>query len=124
MFLKKIKSRIEELEKKYNKLEETIVTNELKYLREENEKFKDVKKQLADIQLEVDKATIKTNMSTGARYLAVTYKLPRIEIYFDDNNEPIKNDFFYAVNNLGLISPDDEKKLIKVIQQIEEEGNR
>ena len=118
MFTKKTKEKYDNeialLKHELEDLRQIIKTQELIKLRNENARLKEkeqlinkVKFQLKDVgYLEEENAIL------------VKYKIPDVKILVNEEGEPLKNDFFYAVNKLQLISFEDMKKISALIDNI------
>ena len=50
--------------------------------------------------------------------IQVTYELPRINLTISEDGKISKNDFFYAINYLELISIEDMQKIQKFIETV------
>lgn len=98
MFNKKI-------EQKLDHLITLIEGEEFSKLQKDSEELKQLKELLKSIKFKVKEARI-VNDDKGTS-VVVTYELPRIIINFDDNHNPIKNDFFFSTNMLNMISLED-----------------
>lgn len=55
--------------------------------------------------------------------LKITYHIPTVSVILDDNNDIVKEETFYTINILNLLSIEDEKKLILAIDEIKHLNN-
>lgn len=97
--------------KKFKEINEKLDTyfgNEFSKLKKDSEELKQIKSLLAHIQISVKRAI---PMDDGT--IKIVYELPTICI-----NPEQKNELFYSINMLNLISIDDMKKIQKAIDTI------
>lgn len=76
-------------------------------------KAKEYEKQnflLKQVRLKVDKISLFLN-NDGQVGVNIKYDIPNIKVYFDDDGEIIKNETFYAINSLDLITKEDMQKI-------------
>ena len=118
MFTKRQKKKYDDeialLKHELEDLRQVIKTQELIKLRAENARLKEkeqlinkVRFMLKDIgYLEEENAIL------------VKYKIPDIKVYINEENKPEKNEMFYAINRLQLISLQDMKKISAIIDNI------
>jgi hypothetical protein len=106
MRLKKI---VENIEEKVNFLTKDSFHKAKKY-EEQNDL-------LSKITLNVKNAKIFLN--NDAQYgLNIEYEIPPIKIYFDDDGQMLKNERFYAINALDLISKEDMQKIQEILNEV------
>lgn len=65
---------------------------------------------VAKVLIEVNDVSLFAN-NDGLVGVKVEYKVPPVKIYFDDDGQILKNERFYAMNYLNLISTDDMKRV-------------
>lgn len=99
MRLKKI---VKEIQEKLNFLTKDSYKKAKKY-EEQDYLIKKVK-------IKVDKVSLFLN-NDGQVGVNVEYKIPNTKIYFNDDGEIIKNETFYAINTLDLITKEDMQKI-------------
>lgn len=115
---KKTKKRLDEIQTSVNELTKIVKTQELERLRKESEELKNIKKLLSNIRLHVKKVE-EVQDGDIQRKVKIVYELPIIILKYDDNGKLIKNNFFYSINALDLISYDDMKRISKVLERKE-----
>ena len=85
------------------------------------EKYHELKKLLNNLSVEVKE--IRTFIDEyGKIGVKIVYNMPEISIIFDDNNDIIKNDTFYAINMLGLLSNEDTQKICTVLDRTKQKN--
>lgn len=95
-------------------LRQIIKTQELIKLRNENALLKEKEQLINKIKFKLkDVGYIEEENA-----ILVKYKIPDVKILVNEEGEPLKNDFFYAVNKLQLISFEDMKKISALIDNI------
>ena len=116
MFLtkKKLNKKIEQLEAEIRELKTTIVTNELKNLRQESKNFKDLRDNLANIHIGVKSAKFVDNGSDYP-HIEVVYELPIARVYLKDDGGFVRNEMFRSLNLSGMISKEGTEKIQKAI---------
>lgn len=118
MFFKKTKKTIEQLSQEINDLKSFIKNKEFQKMREKSEEYDHVKETLGNIKIKLDKYSVVEGENFDGKILKIKYEIPPITIHFDDNKNPIKNDLFYAINFLELVSYEDMKKIIDIMEKI------
>lgn len=108
-FFRKTNKRIAELENRIAELTKLIKDDEFQKAKKDSETLKLKEKLLSLIKIKVEKATIIDNEENYS--IRVKYSIPDIVVEFDENNIPLKNDLFYAINYLELLSIEDFQKL-------------
>lgn len=121
MFTKKQKekydNKIAELEHELNDLRQIVKTQELIRLRNENAKLKEKEQLISKIRFRLkDVAYLQEE-----RIILVKYDIPFAKVPVNEEGNVQKNDFFYAINKLQLISLEDMKKISAVIDNIKKE---
>ncbi len=107
--------------KKWKKMEDTIQrltdiieNREFKKLEDESKELKTIKELLSHVKFKVKNISF----FEETRNLQIRYELPIINLQIDENGEPNKDEFFYSVNSLGLISLDDMQKIINELKKV------
>lgn len=118
MFFKKTKQTIEQLSQEINDLKNLIKSKEFQRLQENKKEFDKVKESLGNVKLKLNKCNVVEGEDFDGKVLKIKYEIPPITIYFDENKNPIKNDFFYAINYLELVSYEDMNKIINIMEKI------
>ena len=118
MFTKKQKQKYDDeialLKHEIEDMRQIIKTQELLRLRDENAKLKEKEKLISKIRFKLkDVAYLQEE-----GIVLVKYEIPFAKVPVNENGEILKNDFFYAINKLQLISLDDMKKVSAVIDSI------
>ena len=118
MFTKKTKEKydneIARLKHEVEDLRQIIKTQELIKLRNENALLKEKEQLINKIKFKLkDVGYIEEENA-----ILVKYKIPDVKILVNEEGELLKNDFFYAVNKLQLISFEDMKKISALIDNI------
>ena len=114
-FTKKQKEKYEQeianLRHEIAELSQIIKTQELLRLRDENARLKEREELLKHIHIQLkDVAYVEEE-----GFILVKYNVPNQKVYVDAEGKIAKNDFFFAINKLQLISLDDMKKIQKVV---------
>lgn len=115
---KKTKKRLDEIQTSVDELTKIVKTQELERLRKESEELKNIKKLLSNIRLHVKKVE-EVQDGDIQRKVKIVYELPIVILKYDDNGKLIKNNFFYSINALDLISYDDMKRISKILERKE-----
>lgn len=121
MFTKKQKEQydteIARLKHEIEDLKEIVKTQELIKLRAENARLKEKEQLISKIKFKLrDVAFLDEE-----RAILVKYQIPNVKVFVSPEGKVLKNDFFYAINKLQLISFDDMKKITAVIDNIKPE---
>ena len=118
---KKKKEYEDELAKLRHKIEELtqiVKTQELLRLRAENERLKEKEKLMKNVHMKVKSVSY----IPEDNIILVKYDIAPARVPVNEEGQVQKNDFFYAVNKLQLISFDDMSKIQAVINQLKKEG--
>lgn len=110
-------TRLKIIDQKIDRLTELLESNEIKQLRLDSEELKKIKDLLAHVKFKIKEVRAVDNQNTGGKSVIVTYELPRIVLELDENGNPNKNEFFYSVNMLNLVSFEDMMKVQKVLEK-------
>ena len=118
MFTKKQKQQYDNkmalLEHELEDLRQIIKTQELIKLRNENARLKEKEELISKIRFRLkDVAYLEEE-----GIVLVKYDIPFAKVPVNENGEILKNDFFYAINKLQLISLEDMKKISAVVDNI------
>lgn len=105
MRLKKI---VENIEKKVNYLSKDSFYKARKYDEQ--------KELLKKINLKVKKVNLFLN-NDGQVGLDIDYEIAPLKIYFDDDGQMLKNERFYAINALDLVSKEDMQKVQEFLNE-------
>lgn len=121
---KQLQENIVKLTEKVEALNNIIITEELKHLRERDKMFDKQTELLADVHLNVKNTKIIENSESGIPTVVVTYQLPVVNIPLDENGDVAeKIPFFYAINALGLISQSDYDKITTALAEAKKSIN-
>ena len=94
-----------------------VKTQELIKLRTENARLKEKEELIGKIRFRLkDVAYLKEE-----GFILVKYDVPFVKVPVNDNGEVQKNELFYAINKLQLLSLDDLKKISAVVDNIKKE---
>lgn len=118
MFTKKkeeaYNNKISVLEHEIADLRQIVKTQELVRLRNENARLKEKEKLISQVKFKLkDVAYVAED-----DFILVKYEIPNTRVHIDQDGNVIKNDFFYAINKLQLISFEDMKKIQNVIDAL------
>ena len=117
-FTKKQKEKYEQeianLRHEVAELSQIIKTQELLRLRAENERLKEKETLISKVKFRLKDVAYLDEEDC----VLVKYEIPYAKVYFEANGQVKKNDFFYAINRLQLLSFDDMKKIQKVIDNV------
>lgn len=94
-----------------------MVANSTKENLSKAKKYDELKKLTSNVSLSV-KNIVKSVDSNGNDFIRVTYNVPDVILYLDDNGDILHNPQFYAINMLDLISNDDMQKLADYIADV------
>ena len=118
MFTKKQKEKydneIAKLRHEIAELTDIVKTQELIKLRAENARLKEKEELINKVKFKLKDV----GYLEEEGMLLVKYTIPNVKVYINDKGELQKNDFFYAVNKLQMLSFDDMKKISEVINNI------
>ena len=107
----KYKQEIANLRHEIAELSQIIKTQELLRLRDENARLKEREELLKHVHIQIkDVAYVEEE-----GFILVKYMVPNQKVYVDREGKIAKNDTFFAINKLQLISLDDMKKVQKVV---------
>ena len=105
---------IANLRQEIKNLEQIIKTQELVRLRAENERLKEKEKLIDKVKFRLKDVAYLVEEDV----MLVKYEVPYVKVAFDADANPKKNDLFYAINKLQLITLDDMKKIQNVINDV------
>ena len=107
----KYQKEIAELKHEIAELSQIIKTQELIRLREENARLREREELLKYVHIQLkDVAYVEEE-----GFILVKYAISNQKVFVDGEGKIAKNNFFFAVNKLQLISLDDMKKIQKVV---------
>lgn len=112
-----IRKRIKKLEDSITELTKIVKTREYNLLKEESKELHEIKELLDQVKIEVKDAKLVLDQDSMEEILTIQYQLPNISLRFDENGDPYKNNVFYAINALNLISLEDMEKIRKLLYQ-------
>lgn len=115
---KELKKEIDDLIEEIQELKKIVVTDELNYLREQKKLFDEQNKLLSNVHFRVKSVKAFKDETTEQDQVRIIYQLPVVTLTFDENGTPSKDDFFYSVNALQLISLEDIEKLVRCIDSV------
>ena len=119
MFISKKKkeqmdNEISTLKHEVSDLRQIIKTQELIRLRTENARLKEKEQLISRVKFKLKSVAYLEEDGI----ILVKYEIPPVKVRVNEENEIQKNDFFYAVNKLQLLSLDDLKKISAVVDNI------
>lgn len=119
MFLTKKKEEkyvreIANLKHEIKELTDIVKTQELLKLREENRRLKEKESLISNVKFCLKSVGYIQEDDT----LLVKYEIPNIKLGFDNDRNLIKNELFYSINKLQLISLKDMKKIQSALDEI------
>ena len=86
-------------------------------LKEESKELQNTKELLNNIKIDVSDVKTILDQNTMEEVVEVKYSLPVVTLHFDENGEPYKNELFYALNALNLISLEDMDKIRIILEK-------
>ena len=111
------KKQINELQKRIDELTKIVKNNEFERLKARSEDLAVKDEQLGKIKIKVAQIVGK-DTNTGQPTLTITYEIPKVTLYLDENGPYGDNyELFYAINRLDLISYQDMDKIRKAIDK-------
>lgn len=110
----KYQKEIASLKHEVADLRDIVKTQELIKLRSENARLKEIEQLVHQIGFKLKDVAYLDEEDV----VLVKYEMPYIKVGFNDKGEPIKNDMFYAINKLQLISMHDMKKIQAVLEEV------
>lgn len=99
--------------KETRKMVEEIRNANAKIITEKAKKYDELMSYLKKINFNIEKI-IPTVDDLGNTKYCITYKSPTIIQEFDEEGNPVKNDFIYSINMLNLVSVEDWSKLQQI----------
>ncbi len=114
----KLKAEIATLSHELKELKEIVKTQELLRLRAENARLKEKEQLISNVRFRLKSVAYLEDENK----ILVKYDFPNIKIDLDNDNNPVKNDLFYSINMLQLISLDDMKRIQSVINEIKKQN--
>lgn len=118
MFTKKQKEKydneIARLRHEIAELTQIIKTQELLKLRDENARLKEKEQLINKVKFRLkDVAFIEEG-----EFILVKYQVPPVKVLLNEKGEIQKNELFYAINKLQLLSLEDMKKVSRVVENV------
>lgn len=111
----KLNEEIAILKHELEDLKQVVKTQELLRLRAENERLREKEKMISKVHL-----TLKSiAFSEEENKIVVRYEVPNLWLSIDQNGDIVKNDMFYAINFLQLLSTEDMKKEQNLISNVQ-----
>ena len=121
MFTKKQKEKYDDkiasLEHEIEDLRQIIKTQELIKLRAENARLKEKEQLISKVKFKLKDVAYLSEEGI----ILVKYDMPFVKVPVSAEGKVLKNDLFYAINKLQLISFEDMKKISKVIDNIKKD---
>ena len=109
-----LENEIVALKHEVEDLRQIIKTQELIHLRSENARLKEKEQLISRIRFKLKSASYLEEEGI----ILVKYEIPNVKVRVNEQGEVQKNDFFYAVNKLQLLSLEDLKKISAVVDNI------
>jgi len=109
-----MKGEIARLKNEVADLSQIVKTQELIRLRSENERLKELELLVSKLRFRLKDVAYLVEEDV----MLVKYEVPYAKVGFDADGNPLKNDFFYAINKLQLIPLDDMKKISAELDEI------
>lgn len=81
------------------------------------QKYDELIEQLSKVHIKVKNAK-RVITESGSKQLKIEYEIDPVILSFDDNENPIYNPSFYAMNITNLVSVEDMNKISKAISRI------
>lgn len=116
---KELNDEISSLKHELTELRQIVKTQELMRLRAENTQLKEKDALASKVRFKLRSVAYCEETNS----ILVKYELPQISIRIDGDGNIVKNDFFYSVNKLRMISFDDMKKIQAVIDDVKRTQN-
>lgn len=98
-------------------LKEEIEGKEFDRLKRDSEELKEKNKLIGDIRFKVRSVAEIEDQDTSEKSVKIVYQPKTVILRFDEKGNPVKDDFFYAMNVLGLISVEDMVRIQNVIDK-------
>lgn len=112
-----IRKRLKHLESDLSELTRIVKNREYQELKRQSEEFNTVKNLLEQVKINVKEVKTVLDQDTMEDVVTVKYELPIVTVRFDENGDPLKNELFYALNTLNLISYEDMEKIQKALDK-------
>lgn len=113
-----IRKRLKHLETDLSELTRIVKNREYQELKRQSEDFETTKKLLENVKIDVKEIKTVLDQDTMDDVITIKYELPIVTIRFDENGDPYKNELFYSLNSLNLISYEDMEKIQKQLDKI------
>lgn len=110
---------IANLKHEIHELSQIVKTQELLRLRAENERLKEKEALVSKIKIRLKDVAYLAEEDI----LLVKYEVPYVKVAFDAEGKPQKNELFYALNKLQLLSLDDMKKISNSLERVKRQKN-
>lgn len=120
-FFRKTNKKIQDLGERVDELTKLIKSREYEKYKKDSEELLKLNSLLKNIKINILRTRIVKDEENDGYVLRVKYDIPDVLIKFDENGEPEKNEMFYAINYLDLISMEDLNKVIKDIETIKKQ---
>lgn len=111
----KLNEEIAILKHELEDLKQVVKTQELLRLRAENERLREKEKMISKVHLNLKSIAF----SEEENKIVVRYEVPNLWLSIDQNGDIVKNDMFYAINFLQLLSTEDMKKEQNLINNVQ-----
>ena len=99
-----------------DELTELIKSEQFKQLQKDSEELKKLQSLLIPIKFKIKDVNYFEDEENGV--VQIRYELPTINLKIDDAGNPEKNEFFYSVNVLDMVSLEDMQKVQKLLERI------
>ena len=112
------KKLLKDIQKDVKELSSFVKTKEYEQLKKDSQELHEIKALLSNIHFKIKDA----QFDKDEKKVLITYELPKIVLDVDENGEVNKNDFFYSVNVLELISLEDMQKILKFLEGVKQQN--
>lgn len=124
-FIKDIKELKEE-SKKNLQLTKDIFSKTESFTKENNykiKKYEEISELLKNIKISVKDSKLFVN-NDGLIGVEIEYDIPKIKLFLDEDGKMIKNNLFYSINMLNLISIEDMEQIQNKIEEAKKYNKR
>lgn len=99
-----------------------IKDNLSKDIIEKAQKYDQLKELLEEIYFDVE--LVESFDYNGETQYEIIYKNPKVMLNFDEYGDPIKNEFFYSMNMLDLLTREANEKIYNILKKEKNKKSR
>lgn len=106
-----LRKEIKEIKEDVKNIKENLTSD----IIQKAKKYDELKELLEEIYFDIE--LIESFDYNGETQYEIIYKNPKVMLNFDEYGEPIKNNFFYSINMLNLLTKEANDTLYEVLRK-------